>query len=309
MSSNSTEALTIEEQTELQDLVENVASVWIKENAIFALNRILETTEKIMQYKEALEKGIAEFKLKSKEKLANDKGNSSPLTEDSVDSGEALPVLRRTPDLDDDGAGLLLCEDPHEPLAEVEAALNKSLVVLDAQVPTAPVLEDYSLAGRKRGYTFPEAESDGKKLTKLGRLGESFDGGFPFFSSSKYDEADVPEVGRPFVILLVCVFCRKGMDQCIHKLIWQRKEGNAFRKLKPTIINFIVGYVLNLFCLPHLSLEVCIHSRHPHSIDHPASFDWVDLQQVLPDTLGPLGDFPVSRGTVERRPIGSTYQH
>ena len=206
--SDDEEALTAKEQTELQELVENVQSVWIKENAIFALNRILETVEKITTYKEALEKGIAEFKLKSKQKSAD----GSPSTEDSVDSGEALPVSRRrTPDLYDEGAGLLLCEDPHEPLAEVEAALNKSLEVLDAQVPTAPVLQDseeeYSLTGRKRVYTFPEPESDGKKHTKLGRMAESFDGGFySFFSSSKNDEADVPEVAQSSLMLLVCIF-------------------------------------------------------------------------------------------------------
>lgn len=229
--SNDEEALTAKEQAELQELVENVQSVWIKENAIFALNRILETVENIANYKEALEKGIAEFKLKSKEKSADD-GNSSPLTEDSVDSGEALPVSRRTPDLYDEGAGLLLCEDPHEPLAEVEAALTKSLDVLDAQVPPVPVLQDseeeYSLVRRKRGYASPEPESDGKKHTRLGRMAESFDGGFySFFSSSKYDEADVSEVGQSLLMVLVCMLRRKGMDQCSHKLIWPRKEGNV----------------------------------------------------------------------------------
>jgi len=230
--SNDEEALTAKEQTELQELVENVQSVWIKENAIFALNRILETVENIKNYREALEKGIAEFKLKSKEKLADD-GNSSPsTTEDSVDSGEALPVSRRTPDLYDEGAGLLLCEDPHEPLVEVEAALNKSLDVLDTQVPKAPVLQDseeeHNLGRRKRGYTSLEPESDGKKHTKLGRMVESFDGGFySLFSSSKDDEADVPEVGQSSLVILVCMLYRMGMDQCSHKLIWPRKGGNV----------------------------------------------------------------------------------
>ena len=246
MLSNDEEALTAKEQAELQELVENVQSVWIKENAIFALNRILETVENIANYKEALEKGIAEFKLKSKEKSADD-GNSSPLTEDSVDSGEALPVSRRTPDLYDEGAGLLLCEDPHEPLAEVEAALTKSLDVLDAQVPPAPVLQDSeeenSLVRRKRGYTSPEPESDGKKHTRLGRMAESFDGGlYSFFSSSKYDEADVSEVGLSLLMALVGMLCRKEKDQCSHKLIWPRKEGNVklHKNQNPQLLNLLM---------------------------------------------------------------------
>ena len=57
-----TEGLTAEEQAELHELSDKVKSVWIKENAIFALTRISETIEKISNYKDYLEKGVAEFK-------------------------------------------------------------------------------------------------------------------------------------------------------------------------------------------------------------------------------------------------------
>ena len=180
--------LTADEQVELLELSDKVKSVWNKENAIFALTRISETTEKISNYREYLEKGIAEFKLKSKEVDTTANTSMSPLSEDSVDSGEVLPTVAKTPDLYKEGAGLSLCEDPNIYFTEVEAVLEKSQKLLDAEVPSAPVLHtDKQEIGKKRAYTYPQP-ADGNKQT---RLGDSFDGGL---FSARSDDTDVPEV-------------------------------------------------------------------------------------------------------------------
>lgn len=179
--------LTADEQVELLELSDKVKSVWNKENAIFALTRISETTEKISNYREYLEKGIAEFKLKSKEVDTTANTSMSPLSEDSVDSGEVLPTVAKTPDLYKEGAGLSLCEDPNIYFTEVEAVLEKSQKLLDAEVPSAPVLHtDKQEIGKKRAYTYPQP-ADGNKQT---RLGDSFDGGL---FSTRSGDTDVPE--------------------------------------------------------------------------------------------------------------------
>ena len=182
--------LTAEEQAELNDLSDKVKSVWIKENAIFALTRITETVEKISNYKDYLEKGITECKLKSKEIDPAANVSTSPLSEDSVDSGEVtLPTTTKSPDVYEEGAGLSLCEDPNNYFTEVEAVLEKSQELLDAQVPSTPVINpDQQETGKKRAYTYPQ---DGTKQTKMA---DSFDGGLSSCFTGKPDETDVPEV-------------------------------------------------------------------------------------------------------------------
>ena len=188
--SSDLEGLTAAEQVELNDLSDKVKSVWIKENAVFALTRISETTEKISNYKEYLEKGIMEYKLKSKEVDVTANISTSPLSVDSVDSGEVLPNTTKTPDVYEEGAGLSLCEDPNHYFTEVEAVLEKSQELLDAQIPPTPVLHpDKQGTGKKRAYTYPQYGGD----TKQTRLGDSFDGGLACFSA-KSDETDEPEV-------------------------------------------------------------------------------------------------------------------
>ena len=188
MSSDS-EGLTANEQVELNDLSEKVKSVWIRENAVFALTRISETIEKISNYKEYLEKGVMEFKLKSKEVDKAATMSTSPLSEDSVDSG---PTTSKTPDVYEQGAGLSLCEDPNNYLTEMEAVLEKSLELLDAQVPSSPVLQsDKQETGKKRAFTYPQQYDGGTKQT---RIADSFDGGLTSCFSAKPDETDVSEV-------------------------------------------------------------------------------------------------------------------
>ena len=184
------EGLTAAELVELNDLSDKVKSMWIKENAIFALTRISETTEKISDYKEYLEKGITEYKLKSKE-VDVTPDVTSPLSVDSVDSGEVLPTTTRTPDVYEEGAGLSLCEDPNHYFTEVEAVLEKSQELLDAQVPSTPVLHpDTQETGKKRAYTYPQYTGD----TKQTRAADSFDGGLSACFSARSDETDEPEV-------------------------------------------------------------------------------------------------------------------
>lgn len=235
------EGLTADEQVELHELSDKVKSVWIKENAVFALTRISETTEKISNYKEYLEKGIAEFKLKSKEVDATANATTSPLSEDSVDSGDVLPITTKTPDIYEEGAGLSLCEDPNSYFTEVEATLEKSLELLDAEVPSAPVLHpDKPETGKKRAYTYPQSEGGNKQT----RWGDSFDCGL---SCPVSDDIDVPEVVivTSFCVLSCTVF-REKVKQCSHKQIWLKNEGNV-KKLNTTIISFIFCYVINTF--------------------------------------------------------------
>ena len=190
--SSESECLTAEEQVELNDLSDKVKSVWIRENAVFALTRISETIEKIFNYKEYLEKGILEFKLNSKEVDKAATMSTSPLSEDSVDSGEILPTTSKTPDFNEQGAGLSLCEDPNNYFTEMEAVLEKSLELLDAQVPPTPVLQPDNLeTGKKRAYTYPQHYDSGTKQT---RVTDSFDGGLTSCFSAKPDETDVSEV-------------------------------------------------------------------------------------------------------------------
>ena len=209
MDSN-TETITTDEQVELNQLLDNVKSVWIKENAVFALTRVTETIEKITDYKEYLEKGIAEFKLKSK--LIDNTTSISPLSEDSVDSGDVLPTTTKTPDIYEEGAGLSLCEDPVNYFTEMEAVIEKSQELLDAEQPSAPVLHpEKQESGKKRAYTYPQPE-DGKKQT---RLGDSFDGCIP-----RSDDTDVPEVAIVIkAMLFSCHFHREKVMGCKHKLI------------------------------------------------------------------------------------------
>lgn len=194
------EGLTTEEQVELYELSDKVKSVWIKENAVFALTRISETIEKISNYKEFLEKEIKEFKLKSKEiDMAAAAANPSPFSVDSVDSGEVLPTATKTPDIYEEGAGLSLCEDPNNYFAEVTAALEKSQELLDAQIPSSPALHsDKQEIGKKRALTFPVPD-EGIKQT---RLVDSFDG---CISATKSDETDEPEVSN-HLILYISIF-------------------------------------------------------------------------------------------------------
>ena len=192
-----TGALTADEQVELNQLSDKVKSVWIKENAVFALTRIMETTEKISDYKEHLEKGIAEFKVKSKVADTNTV-STSPLSEDSVDSGDVLPTTTRTPDIYEEGAGLSLCEDPDNYFTEVEAVLEKSQELLNAEQPSAPVLHpEKQEAGKKRAYTYPQPEN-GNKLT---RLRDSCDTGL-LCIPPRSDDTDVPEV---VIIIIVAI--------------------------------------------------------------------------------------------------------
>ena len=185
------EGLTAAELVELNDLSDKVKSVWIKENAIFALTRISETTEKISNYKEYLEKGITEYKLKSKEVDVTADVSTSPLSVDSVDSGEVRPTITKTPDVYEEGAGLSLCEDPDHYFTEVEAVLEKSQELLDAQVPPTPVLHpDKQDTGKKRAYTYPQYTGD----TKQTRMADNFDGGLSACFSARSDETDEPEV-------------------------------------------------------------------------------------------------------------------
>lgn len=217
--SNSSEGLTHHEQVELHELSDKVKSVWIRENAVFALTRISETTEKISNYKEYLEKGIMELKLKSKEVDAAGT-STSPLSEDSVDSGEVLPTATRTPDVYEEGAGLTLCEDPDSYFAGLEATLEKSLEVLDAQVPSAPVLHPHKQeSGKRRALTYPQPDDSSKQ----GRWRDSFDGGL----SAKSDETDIPEVSMASLCNLLSPFLREEMNQYNPKLIWLKKEGNS----------------------------------------------------------------------------------
>ena len=182
---NDAEGLTADEQAELHELSDEVKSVWIKENAVFALTRITETAEKISDYKEYLEKGIEEYKLKSKKVDADAaaSASTSPLSEDSVDSGDILPSTSKSPNVYEKGAGLSLFQDPNNYLAEVEAALEKSQDILDAQVPSSPVLQP-------EAYTYPQPEN----VTKQTRMLDSFDGGLSTWYSTRSDEADLPEV-------------------------------------------------------------------------------------------------------------------
>ena len=182
------EGLTAKEQVELNDLSDKVKSVWIKENAVFALTRISETVEKLSNYKEYLEKGIMELKLKSKEVDVTANVNISPLSEDSVDSGEVLLRTTKTPDVYEEGAGLSLCEDPNHYFTEVEAVLEKSQELLDAQVPSTPVIHpDKQETGKKRAFTYPQY---GGGDTKQTRLTDSFDGGLTTCFSAKPDDTD-----------------------------------------------------------------------------------------------------------------------
>ena len=209
-----TGALTTDEQVELNQLSDKVKSVWIKENAVFALTRITETIEKITDYKEYLEKGITEFKLKSK--VADNTVSTSPLSEDSVDSGNVLPTTTRTPDIYEEGAGLSLCEDPDNYFTEVEAALEKSQELLNAERPSAPVLHlESQEIGKKRAYTYPQPDGNNKQT----RLGDSCDTGL-LCIPPRSDDTDVPEV--VIVIELMCSYTilhREKVMGCMYKLI------------------------------------------------------------------------------------------
>ena len=123
-----------------------------------------------------------------------------------MDSGEILPS-NKSPNVYEEGVGLSLCEDPNNYLAEVEAVIEKSLELLDAQVPTPPaLLPDKQDIGKKRAYTYPQSE-DGIKQS---RIVDSFDG-VP--CTIMHDEVDVPEVALfiSFYISLLSFFFRKKM--------------------------------------------------------------------------------------------------
>lgn len=258
------EGLTAVELVELNDLSDKVKSVWIKENAIFALTRISETTEKISNYKEYLEKGITEYKLKSKEVNTTADASTSPLSVDSVDSGEVLPMTTKTPDVYEEGAGLSLCEDPNHYFTEVEAVLEKSQELLDAQVPSTPVLHKQE-TGKKRAYTYPQYTGD----TKQTRTRDSFDGGLSACFSARSDETDEPEV--PIIPHCTRFLCCSYRYQCSPKLIWLKKEGNA--KMNTTIYYHIFRYVINTFPALSYRVEVCFIATPQHR-----SSIWVDLR-------------------------------